>query len=135
MCLCLSSPQEVAGICFSIPLHLAWLFYLLWPIGCDENYLMGLLSFGFKRPCNIYSCPSGMLLPSEEAQTSLSEDERPHGARGLANSQASCQIGEWGHLRPSSLSQAFALLQSREWNQWSCSAEPSPLLAHGVVNK
>lgn len=56
------------GICFSIPLHLGWLFYLLRPIGYGEKYVVGLLSFGFKRPSNFLSCLSGMLLPPEEAR-------------------------------------------------------------------
>lgn len=49
--------------------------------------VMGFPSFGLRKPCDFCSCLSGKLPPTEEAQTSLSEDERPHGDGRLANSQ------------------------------------------------
>lgn len=68
---------STGGTNFTILPHLGWLWAFLWPVVCSLIYVVEVLSFGFKSPCNFCSCLSGML-PPPEAQTSFPED-KSHG--------------------------------------------------------
>lgn len=81
--------------------HISWIWALpldlLWPIKCENSYIMGLKHQSLKRPCNFYCCFLGHCT---ETATQKVEKEVSQAMASING-----QMYEWGHLVSFSLTE------------------------------